>query len=323
MHSKWQIWDFFSSFNRESFRTQEGILALNTFDPVCLKIVKDYLFRSLDDKIIHHKMASEVTRNWIEEEFQALSLFGNSENFFIHQAQDLNSDIMSLISELEITGRLLILSFENEQASWKKLVKENKIPTLTVESPRFWEFNKLLDFVCSYLRLPLSFESKTWILEAKENNLGNFYNSCCLIKLNYPDSKDISLKEVKELLTTEKLDQFQMASLMARKKGREFYEKLIALEGDFEKMRGFFMFLQSHLIKMADTSYLGQKPRLTNYDKDLQNTAKLWKSSELMKEIEKFNRWELLCKKKDSLLWHELKSAHLKSLSPAVVQTSV
>src|SRR5690606_17590964 len=122
-----------------------------------------------------------------------------------------------------------------------------------------WEFNKLLDFVCSYLRLPLSFEAKTWILEAMENNLANFYNSCCLIKINHPEAKEVSLKEVRELLTTEKLDQFQLASLIARKKNKEFYEKLTALEGDFEKMRGFFMFMQSHLVKMADTSYLGKK----------------------------------------------------------------
>ena len=315
MHSKWQIWDFFSSYSRDSLKSQEGVLALNTFDPVCLKLVKDYLTRGLEENSLHYKMASEVTKNWIEEEFQTLSLFGNSESFFIHQAHDLPADILELISGLEISGRFLLLSFENEQTAWKKLLKEKKVPALIIESPRFWEFNKLLDFVCAHLRLPLSYEARNWILEAMENNLGNFYNACCLIKLNYPDAKEVGTVEVKELLTLEKLDQFQMASFLARKKLKEFYQRLIALEGDFEKMRGFFMFMQSHLIKMADTSYLAQKPRLTQYDKDLQSTAKLWKASELTQEIEKFNRWELLCKKKDSHLWHEIKEAHLRHIS--------
>lgn len=315
MHSKWQIWDFFSSYDRDSLKSQEGVLALNTFDPVCLKLVKDYLTRGLDENSLHYKMASEVTKNWIEEEFQTLSLFGNSESFFIHQANDLPADILELISSLEITGRFLLLSFENEQTAWKKLLKEKRIPALIIESPRFWEFNKLLDFVCNHLRLPLSYDARNWILEAMENNLGNFYNACCLIKLNYPDAKEVGTAEVKELLTLEKLDQFQMASFVARKKHKDFYQRLIALEGDFEKMRGFFMFMQSHLIKMADPSYLAQKPRLTQYDKDLQSTSKLWKTSELTEEIEKFNRWELLCKKKDSHLWHEIKQAHLRSLS--------
>lgn len=314
MHSKWQIWDFFSSYNRDTLKTYEGILALNTFDPICLKLVKDYLTRGFDDKVLHYKMASEVTKSWIEEEFQTLSLFGNTESFFIHQAHDLPAEILELISKTEVSGRFLLLSFENELAPWKKLVKEGKIATLVIESPRFWELNKLLDFVTNYLRLPLSYESKAWMLDSLENNLGTFYNSCCLLKLNHPDSKEINVNEVKELLTLEKLDQFQLASLVARKKHKEFFDRLVSLEGDFEKMRGFFNFMQSHLIKMADTSYLSQKPRLTQYDKDLQSTSKLWKAPELMNWVEKFNRWELLCKKKDSHLWHELREAQLRSV---------
>lgn len=315
MHSKWQIWDFFSSFKRDYLKTYEGVLAINSFDPICLKMVKDFLTRGADDKVIHYKMAAEVTKGWIEEEFQTLSLFGNSDSFFIHQAQDLNAEMLEIISNLDITGRFLILSFENELATWKKLVKDGKIPTLVIESPRFWEINKLLDFTCAHLRLPLSYEAKTWILDALENNLGTFYNACCLIKLNHPEAKEVGVNEVKELLTLEKLDQFQLASLLARKKQKEFFEKLVALEGDFEKMRGFFNFMQGHLIKMADPTYLAQKPRLTQYDKDLQSTSKLWKSDELMNEIQKFNRWELLSKKKDSHLWHEIKEAHLRSIS--------
>lgn len=316
MHSKWQIWDFFSSYNRDTLKSFEGILALNTFDPICLKMVKDYLTRGMDDKILHYKMGSELTKPWVEEEFQTLSLFGNTESFFIHQAHDLSADMIEVLSKSDITGRFVLLSFENELTAWKKLVKDGKIATLVIEPPRFWELNKLLDFVCNYLRLPLSYEAKSWMLDALENNLGTFYNACCLIRLNHPDTKEVSLSDVKELLTLEKLDQFQMASLVARKKHKEFFEKLVALEGDFEKMRTFFNFMQSHLIKMADTSYLAQKPRLTQYDKDLQSSSKLWKGPELMEQVERFNRWELLCKKKDSHLWHEIKESHLRSLTP-------
>lgn len=314
MHSKWQIWDFFSSYNRDGLKDYEGLLALNTFDPICLKLVKDFLTRRLDNKIIHYKMASEITKTWLEEEFLTLSLFGNTENFFIHQAQDLSVEMIEVLTKSDILGRFVLLSFENEQAGWKKLVKDNKIATLIIDPPRFWELNKLLDFVCSYLRLPLSYEAKVWLLEALDNNLGSFYNACCVIRLNHPDSKEVSVNEVRELLILEKLDQFQLASLIARKKHKSFYEKLIVLEGDFEKMRGFFNFMQSHLIKMVDNSYLLQKPRLTQYDKDLQSTAKLWKSDELIEKIKLFNRWELLCKKKDNFLWHEIKKAHLNTL---------
>jgi hypothetical protein len=315
MHSsRWQIWDFFTPGNRDLVKSFEGVLALNTFDPICLKLVKDFLLRDFNEKSLYYKMPSEVTRSWIEEEFQTLNLFGNSESFFIHHAHELKEDILESLFSSGVTGRFVLLSFENEPLIWKKLMKDGKIPTIVIEAPRFWEFNKLLDFVCSYLRLPLSYEARTWMLEALENNLATFFNSCCLIKLNHPEAKEVGSHQVKELLTLEKLDQFHLASLLARRKSKEFFERLILLEGDFEKMRGFFMFMQSHLIKMVDTSYLAQKPRLTQYDKDLQNTAKLWKTDELMFEIERFNQWEILAKKRDSHLWHELKDAHLRAL---------
>lgn len=316
MHSKWQIWDFFNSFDRNFLSSYNGVLALSTFDPLCLKLVKDYLIRGSENRIIHYKMASEVTKNWIEEEFQTLSLFGDSDCFIIHQAQDLSSDLLGIFSQLGLEGRFLILSYENDGAGWKKMVKEGKLDTLHIESPRFWELNKLLDFVCAHLRLPLGYGAKNWMLDSLENNLGAFYNSCCLIKLNYPESKEVSLEEVKELLTLERLDQFALASLYARKKTLEFFDKLIPLEGDFEKIRGFFNFMQSHLVKLADTSYLSHKPRLTQYDKDLQNSSKLWRANELMNEINKFNRWEIMSKKKDLMLWHELREAHLRSMTP-------
>ena len=311
MHSKWQIWDFFHSVKKDLLADLEGVLALNTFDPVCLKMVKDYLTRGMGERVLHYKMAAEVSKGWIEEEFQTLSFFGGQESFFIHQAQDLNADLLEMLLKLDLQGRFIILSFEADNAVWKKIVKEGSVSTLQIEPPKFWEPNKLLDFVCTYLRLPLSFEAKSWMLDALENNIGTFYNSASLIKLNHPDTPEVNLTQVKELLTLEKLDQFALASLYARKKSADFFDRVISLQGDFDRMRALFNFLQSHLIKMMDTSYLAQKPRLTQYDKDLQSTSKLWKPAELKTEIERFNRWELMCKKRESHLWHELKEAAL------------
>lgn len=314
MHSKWQIWDFFSSFQRNHLASFNGVLALNTFDPICMKMTKDFLVKGSEGRIIHHKLASEVNLNWIQEEFQTLSLFGGADCFFIHLAQDLKAEMLDQLAKLDLNDRFVILCYEAEGVGWKKLVKDGAIGTLIIESPRFWEINKLLDFVANYLRLPLSYDAKAWILDALENNLSVFYNTCTVLKLNFPDAKEVSVAEVKSLFTLDKLDQFVMASMFTRKKFADFYDRLIQLEGDFDKMRGFFNFMQGHLIKLADTSYLSQKPRLTQYDKDLQSTSKLWKSEEIMREIERFNQWEIQSKKKDNFLWNELRQTHLRVL---------
>lgn len=316
MHSKWQIWDFFSSFKKDYLASFQGIIGINSFDPLCLKMMKDFLLKGAEGKVVHHKLAGEVNRNWIEAEFQTLSLFGTSDNFVIHQAQDLKAEMVELLGKLQMDDRFVILSFETEGAGWKKLLKDKLIGTLVIEPPRFWEINKLLDFTANYLRLPLSYEAKAWILDALENNLSIFYNTCTVLKLNFPEAREISVSDVKSLFTLDKLDQFALASLFARKKFSDFYDRLVLLEGDFEKMRGFFNFMQSHLIKLADTSYLAQKPRLTQYDKDLQGTAKLWKPAEITREIERFNQWEIQSKKKDNFLWNELRQIHLLVLKP-------
>lgn len=73
------------------------------------------------------------------------------------------------------------------------------------------------------------------------------------------------------------------------------------------------MFMQGHLIKVMDPSYLAQKPRLTSYDKDIQSTSRLWKPNELLEAIAEFNHWEILSKRKESLLWSELKHAFLRA----------
>jgi hypothetical protein len=315
MHSKWQIWDFFSSFQRNYLSSLNGILAINSFDPLCLKMMKDFLVRGSEGRVIHHKLASELSRDWIDEEFQTLSLFGGADCFFIHQAQDIKADILDQLAKLELSDRFVILCYEADGVSWKKLIKDAVVGTLVIEPPRFWEISKLLDFVANYLRLPLSYEAKAWILDALENNLSVFYNTATVLKLNFPDSKEISVNEVKSLFTLDKLDQFALASLFTRKKFLDFYDRLVMLEGDFGKMRGFFNFMQGHLTKLADTSYLAQKPRLTQYDKDLQSTSKLWTREEITVEIERFNQWEIQSKSKDSFLWNDLRQIHLRVMN--------
>ena len=313
MHSKWQLWDFFNSVKRDYLAEKSGVIALSTFDPICLKLVKDYLMRGAGERTVHYKMAPEVSRDWIEEEFQSLSLFGALESFFIHQAQDLKAEQLESLANLDLSDRFVILSFESENAAYKKLLKEGKIDFLQIEAPKFWEPHKLLDFVTTYLRLPLTYDSKTWILDSLENNLSSFYHASCLLKLNHPEAKEVGLPQVKALLETERLDQFVLASLFARKKKTEFFSKLLHFESDFDRMRGLFNFLQSHLIKIMDPSYLDNKPRLSGYDKDIQSASKLWKTDDLKVAVESFNRWELMSKKKDALLWHELKANYLRS----------
>jgi len=311
MLSKWQIWDFFSSVKPDHLEGASGVFVLNTFDFQSLKLIKDHLLKKIS-ATVHHKLASEVTNEWIENEFMTLSFFSSSESFFIHQAQELNAELLEKLVQLELDNRFIILNFESETASFKKLVKEKSVRILQIEAPRFWETTKLLDFTAAFVRLPLSYDAKTWMLNSLENTFQQFYNSCCLLKLNYPSVTEVSLHQVKELLEVERLDSFYLANIFGKKNFKEFYTQLIELEGDFEKMRSFFLFMQSHLIKVADPSYLEAKDRLSQYDKGILQVSKLWKQEELLQWVGRFNDLEIMAKKKDSALWNELKFSYLR-----------
>lgn len=313
MLSKWQIWDFFSSVKNDYLEGASGVIVLNSFDFQSLKLIKDYLLKNLSSTV-HHKLASEVSIEWIENEFLTLSFFSTTDSFFIHQAQDLNTELLEKLGSLELDNRFIILNFESENAAFKKILKEKKLKVLQVEAPRFWENNKLLDFTASFVRLPLSFEAKNWILNSLENNFQQFYNSCCLLKLNYPQLQEVGIREVKEVLEVERLDSFHLANIFCKKNFALFFSELIKLEGDFDKMRGFFLFMQSHLIKVADTRFLDGKDRLSQYDKGIIQVAKLWKQEDLMKWVAKFNDLEILAKRKDSTLWSNLKYSYLTTL---------
>ena len=114
------------------------------------------------------------------------------------------------------------------------------------------------------------------------------------------------------MISVEKLDQFQLASLFSRKKFSDFFDRLLKVDEDFDRLRSLSLFMQSHLIKMLDTGYLEKKTRLTSYDKEISSASRLWKDHELLREIERFNRWEILSKKKDFIVWNEIKDAQLR-----------
>src|SRR5690606_12957564 len=229
MLSKWQIWDFFSSVKTDYLENASGVMVLNTFDFQSLKLIKDHLLKSIS-ATVHHKLASEVTHDWIENEVMTHSFFSSSESISIHQAQVLSSEILVKLISLQLDNRFIILNCESENASFKKLVKEKKTRILQVESPRFWETAKLLDFTAAFVRLPLSYDAKTWMLNSLENTFQQFYNSCCLLKLNYPQVKEVGLNQVEALLAVERLDAFYLADIFGKKKLREFYSHLVTLE---------------------------------------------------------------------------------------------
>jgi len=136
-----------------------------------------------------------------------------------------------------------------------------------------------------------------------------------MLTLNYYKKPEISEKDVAALLPVSRINQFEMASMFSSKKTSIFYESLMKSDADINIYFEFFAFMQSHIMKLLDPSYINKKPRPTKYDKEILAHTALWERKELMRELRRFGKLEILCKKKSPDLKIELQRLYLQAIS--------
>lgn len=315
MHSKWQIWDFFSSFPVGGLSSLQGKVVVQAFEPLALRMMKDHLLEGLEARPTQIT-GNEVTLEWAEDQFLSLGLFGNSESFLINRPDEMPaaSKEFFLRDDLILDGRFVAFAFHADSAYCKKLLKAAEMNHVQIEAPRFWESAKLLDFLCGHLRLPLKLEAKQYLLEAVEPEFMDLHDACRLIKLNYPEATEVKLAQVQELVGHERLDQFALATELGKKSWKAFFDRLLEVEHEPTRLVQVFAFLQGHLLRIADPSYLQGKARLSQYDKEIQTLSKLWRPAEVRQTLRRLQGWEIGAKSKDPLLLSELRLARLKVL---------
>lgn len=315
MHSNWKIWDFFHSRKDLKGDGGQNLIAFQTFDPFAFKIIKDHLVdNSLSDYSFRTIMGKDVTPAWLEDNFLSLGLFGNSDSYLILGAENLSKDCKDILSRPEsllLDDCLLLLDYSKEDDLLKKLKKSDVAEVVKIDTAAFWEYDKLLDFLCGVQKVYLSYQAKNLILQKSTPDIATFYNVLSQVSINFPEKMDISAEDIEPLVATSKIDQFELAELFASKRFKPFYEKVSNLD-DFEDMRRVFLFMQSHLLKVFDPSYLEKKPRLTKYDKQIKSQSNAWQPEGLRKAIDYFAELEFMAKTKDDLIRSRIKRDKLR-----------
>ncbi len=317
MHSKWQVWDFFSSFPAGGWSSLQGKVVLQAFDPLALRLLKDHLLQGVAGVGRPHVAAgNELRPDWVEDQFLSLGLFGNTESWIINGVEEAPATVKELFlrDDLILDGRILAFACTSESPTIKKLLKQHSVQHVQIEAPRFWETAKLVDFLCSFHQLPLKLDAKQYLLQAVEHEFMPLFDACRLVKLNHPEAREVSVDQVKELLGVERLDQFALATDMGKKAWGPFFDRLLSVERDDDRYRQVFSFLQGHLLRLADPSYLKDKARLSNYDKEIQALGKIWRPAEVREMLRRFQSWEISAKAKDPMLLTKLRLARLKVL---------
>ncbi len=315
MLSKWTPWDLVQSRPSVFNEGEEGLCSLYFSDAFVENLILSRIPRvSGDVGEFHIVNGKDIDQTWLENNFQTLSLFGGKDSYLVIEAQDLSKSAKEFLLDenFVVENQSLILSFKKDSKFFNKLAKKSQGLFLNILEPKFWEVDKQLGFLADEMKLRLSYGAKNYLKESLEPTSLEFHNALSLIQLHYPDVKEVQEDQVRKLVRGRKLDHFELASVYGQKKFTPFYKKILSVELDFDALRSFFSFMQGHLFRLLDPSYVEGKARMSRYDKEVLAHSKLWEKSELLSAMHKFGELEISAKSKSIHLKNEIRLERLK-----------
>jgi hypothetical protein len=243
----------------------------------------------------------DITPEWVENNLQSLALFGNSDQFVILQAEMISSAGIQALSSVEFDGQELLLCFSRKSDYFGELKKSELWECATIDAPPFWHDGELLRFFCQKNEVVLAPEAFNFVLSALVASIDEFSNLTKQLALIFGANRqqNITLEELKSVVSPVKLDQFHLLTLLAQKNRVQFLQEVTELKPDLKMLEELCRLVCSHFIKLADVSYMDKKKRLSSYDKKIAAHAKLWTLSDIEKVIEFFGHLTYLARSRD------------------------
>lgn len=304
MHFKERPWRFFEKFPQGD---KPGLYGSYCYDPYLERLIQSKWSAHIKKLGLNHHviLGSEVTADWINENLATLDLFGGQDCYLILQGEDIPAASEELIYDLDLGEKYLFISFSKVGKFFPKLCK-GEGTFFTLEAPKFWENDKLLDFLAKEMGITLNFEIRKYILTNVVHEAGSFVNALKLIRLHF-DGKRVLLSELEEIIPPSRMDIFHLASLFGNKNKKEFFKKLISLDVSQKEWLSFFNFMIGHLLKLEAPA----KGTGSQYEKEISRQKELWNIADLKEEIRLFG--ELQTEAKGGNLKQKLRLAYLKN----------
>lgn len=317
MLSKYKIWEY-SKLGDYAGQGPGKLLAYKCYDSFAFKYIKKSFNKALlAEQKFFVWLGSEVSKEWVENQFLSLNLFGNTESILIQNAEDIAEDVQLLLLEVDdllLDNRFLILSFNRDCPFWKALIKkkDEKLLTMEIIPPAFWEDTNLLSYVSSYFNISLSRDVFDYIIEHVPCELEKYTHILEQLCLKPNHLNHFTVSDVVSLIGVEKLDQFAILELFATKKMSFFYKKVIHLLESGQDLSSLLYLIQSHFIKLYDLSFLESKNKLSKYDRGLQSQSRIWNKCDIEKVMNYIGELIILSKTNNGQLEQKLKSDYLK-----------
>lgn len=305
MFSSFFPWEFKSNYPTLLKEGSFGLYAFSCYDPFLEKIflnsVPEHFLDGGKWSVVNPQ---DITVNWLEDNLNTLDFFSSAQSYKVLMSEMLSSPVQNFLlnENIDWGNRYFLLSFIKENKFFDKLKKKQEVHSYKIKTPNFWENDKLLKFICEQMSLPLSYAVQSYLVEHVPSDPSEYIHVLKKIALIGKPLQSLNVEDVQKELERDKFDTFLFARLWASKKHQSFYEKILPFVNDSLEMVKFFGFMQSHILKMVDTSYIAAKSRPSKYDKEIELHAKRWTKAELRDELKFFGECEILAKIKSSKL---------------------
>lgn len=300
MRFNFTAWDYVLKYPRILSERTKGIYAFSIYNSYIEKLIFDRLPSDIFEKGNKVILGPELSIEWIENNLEAIDLFGSESSFLVLNSEKISDNVKAYIFEnLKVLDRYFILSFSGNDKFFNKLTDKDDVVGVKIDSPPFWDDNKVLNFISQEMKVPIKNDIKHYILNSVEGSAENFFFCLNMIKIHFENSLNVKLDDLKKIIQVNKFDQFDLASLLGRKIFGQFFRKLLVSNFTFDRLLTFSIFMENHLLKLSDTSSIALKKKLTKYDKQILEQSKMWKISEIQEFIAFFSKLEVSAKKKD------------------------
>ena len=324
MLSKWVPWDFFKHNPNIIDQNSRGLFGIEVFDSFLEKMVT-FKLKSNGQKF-NVVVGSELTPDWLISKFQELDFFSfnqeiqteTTNHWLVLNAEDIPNESKKLIlaKAIDFSSHVLVLSFAKRNSFFDDLGKIDEYQCLKMEEYKFWDTPKYLSFLAEQMAMNIDSSVSQYILDSVPNTTQEFVQVLSKMR-RFNQTWTNSQKQkglLRELVSKTRVDQFALASKFSQRNKPFFYKSLIETELDFDSLKSLFNFMQGHLLKLYDPSYMYKKPRMTKYDKEVDAHSKLWKKADLLLAVKQFSDFEILAKQKSDLLLTEMRSEYFEAL---------
>ncbi len=304
MSFKYFPWEIFKNHPHIVDLKRPGLYGICCYDPFVEKIIINSIPRKKLGAELAIVAGSEISRDWLEVNLRESDLFSGQRAFLVLQADEIGKQAQKFLIEEDWDWgqRFFIMAFRPESQFFDLLEEKQTGDFFKVEAPRFWEGAKLLRFLCEKTNVVISPLVQNYLLDSVPNTAGDLIHALKILALHFPQTSQITVVQAQSVISPQRLDQFELASIFGRREFKKFFKILINTDLDFDAQRSFFSFMQGHLCKLADPSYIQKKRKPSQYDRKILTQSGRFNLGELREYMHFFGRLEILSKQKSPYL---------------------